>query len=472
MRQVQDPQLKLGSVGIEEIRLNPKSRDDIPAILLGLQHLYADADLRARLFALLEKELCPGVNLDVGRPGLELWKIVVMGVVMQGLGCDFDRLHELVNEHRTLRKFLGHATDWDETAYEYQTVVDNVCLLRPELLAAIGQLVVASGHRVAKKKRGEPLRGRCDSFVVETDVHDPTDVSLLWDAMRCLLRTTGRAAGQHGVRGWRQWRHLSREVQTRFHRVRTTRRAQAHPERITASLQHCRALAARAETTLGELVAVAPLTGLQIEGYLAHARRQIDQVERRLLRGETIPHDEKVFSIFENHTRWISKGKAGRPVELGVPVCVLEDQHGFLLYHEILWEGGDTDIAVPMIEAAQARYPDLRACSFDRGFHSPANRLRLDALLEHNVLPRKGRWNRADRVREEDPAFVAARRQHPAVESAIHNLEHRGLDRVRAYGPDGFARVVALSMLAFNIHRLGLLLRRRAQSRARRRTAA
>ena len=158
---------------------------------------------------------------------------------------------------------------------------------------------------------------------------------------------------------------------------------------------------------------MAPLTGLQIEGYLAHARRQIDHVERRLLRGETIPHDEKVFSIFENHTRWISKGKAGRPVELGVPVCVLEDQHGFLLYHEILWEGGDTDIAVPMIEAAQARYPDLRACSFDRGFHSPANRLRLDALLEHNVLPRKGRWNRADRVREEDPAFVAARRAAP-----------------------------------------------------------
>ena len=88
-----------------------------------------------------------------------------------------------MNQHRTLRMFLGHATDWDETAYEYQTVVDNVCLLRLELLAAIGQLVVESGHRVAKKKRGEPLRGRCDSFVVETDVHYPTDVSCC--GMRC-----------------------------------------------------------------------------------------------------------------------------------------------------------------------------------------------------------------------------------------------------------------------------------------------
>ena len=72
MRQVQEPQLTLGSVGIEEIRLDPKSRDDIPAILLDLQHLYADVDLRARLFALLEEQLCPGVDLTVGRPGLEL----------------------------------------------------------------------------------------------------------------------------------------------------------------------------------------------------------------------------------------------------------------------------------------------------------------------------------------------------------------------------------------------------------------
>ena len=474
MRQTHDPQLKLGAVGIEDIKLDPKSRDDIPAILLGLQHIYADVDLRARLFALLEEKLCQGVDLTKGRPGLELWKIVVMGVVKQGLGCDFDRLLELVNQHLTLRKFLGHATGWDETSYEYQTVVDNVCLLRPELLAAIGQLVVESGHRVAKKKPGEPLRGRCDSFVVETDVHYPTDVSLLWDAMRCLVRTTGRAATRHGLRGWRQWRHLSRDVRTRFHRVRTSRQSKAHPERVTAYLERCRALVARAEATLGELEATgdAPIACAQIEMFLAHARRQIDQVDRRLLRGETIPHEEKVFSIFEEHTRWCKKGKAGRPVELGVPVCVLEDQHGFLLHHEILWEGGDVDIAVPMIEAAQARYPDLRACSFDRGFHSPENRVRLDALLDHNVLPRKGRLAKADRTREEDPAFVEARRQHPAVESAINNLEHRGLDRVLAYGADGFDRVVALSVLAFNLHRLGLLLRRREQRRARRRAAA
>ena len=70
-------------------------------------------------------------------------------------------------------------------------VLDNVCLLTPELLSEVGRLVVESGHTVAKKNPGERLRGRCDSFVVETDVHYPTDVSLLWDALRCLLREQG-----------------------------------------------------------------------------------------------------------------------------------------------------------------------------------------------------------------------------------------------------------------------------------------
>ena len=465
MRHVRNPQMELGEIGIEDIWINLKSRDDIPALLLGLQHLYADEETRTRLFALLEEHMLPGVDRTVGRPGMELWRILVMGVVMQGSGCDFDRLHELVNEHNTLRQFLGHADIWDKRKYEYQTVVDNVCLVRPELLAEVGQLIVESGHAVARKKPGELLRGRCDSFVVETDVHYPTDVNLLMDAMRCLVRATGRAAREHGVAGWRQWRHLTGSVKILFNQVRSTRRAR--PERVEAYLERCRYLVERAQATLADLAlrGATPWKLVNIEYYLGHAVRQIDHVERRLLRGETIPQDEKVFSIFESHTRWISKGKAGTPVELGVPVCVLEDNHGFILHHEVMWQGSDVDYAQPMIRETQARFPELRWCSFDRGFHSPENRLRLDELLDHNVLPRKGRLSKVDREREQDETFVAMRRQHPAIESAINNLEHRGLDRVRAFGADGFARVVALSVVAFNIHRIGLLLRRKTRRR-------
>ena len=126
-------------------------------------------------------------------------------------------------------------------------------------------------------------------------------------------------------------RHLQRSVRRLFQKVRSTRRAR--PERVEAYLDRCRDFVLRVEESLPALAAngASAWTIEEIEGFLSHARRQIDQVDRRLLKGETIPHEEKVFSIFEPHTRWISKGKAGCPVELGVPVCILEDGRGFVL---------------------------------------------------------------------------------------------------------------------------------------------
>ena len=472
MREVQKRQFQIGQVPIDRIQIDPKSRDDIPAVLKGLQHVWCDKALRTRLFALLDEHVLPGTDRTVGRPGMDLWQILVLAVLKQGLGCDFDRLHDLANHHGKIREFLGHSDFADRTRYEYQTVADNVSLLTPELLSAVGQLVVESGHKVAKKKPGEPLRGRCDSFVVETDVHYPTDVNLLWDAMRCLLRETGRAAEVLSQGGWRQWRCLTRGVRKLFHRVRSTRRAT--PEHVEAYLDRCRTLVDRAAETLDELRAggVAEHVCRDIEGLAVHAWRQIDHVDRRLLRGETIPQAEKVFSIFEEHTRWVSKGKAGTPVELGVPVAIIEDQYQFILHHRIMWKEEDVDVAVPMVTETQERFPALRACSFDRGFHSPDNRVRLDAMLDVNALPRKGRLSKAGLEREAAEPFAAARRAHPAVESAINGLEHRGLDRVYSYGADGFARMVALSVLAANLHRIGFILQKRERKRRQRHRAA
>ena len=169
--------------------------------------------------------------------------------------------------------------------------------------------------------------------------------------------------------------------------------------------------------------------------------------------------------MFEPHTCWLAKGKAGVPVELGVGVCVLEDQHQFILHHRILWDETDDQVAVAMVKEAQARFGDLNQCSFDRAFHSPANRQALDELLAHNILPKKGKLSKADQQREYDQHFIQARRQHAAVESCINNLEHRGLGRCRASGKKGFERSVALSVVAYNLHRLGLILQRKAKTR-------
>ncbi len=200
-----------------------------------------------------------------------------------------------------------------------------------------------------------------------------TDLNLLRE--RCLIRETGKAAQKFEVGGWRQSQQLSRKVHKLFNKVRGRRKRQEKD--VKAYLRYCSPLVDRAEKAIPELREKGALQKKieEIERFIRHARRQ-PGVERRLLRGETIPQEEKVF--FEEHTRWIQKGKAGVPVELGVPVCVVEDQYQFILDHKILWEGGDTDIAVSMIRDVQEKYPELRACSFDRGFHSPFNRSERD----------------------------------------------------------------------------------------------
>lgn len=182
-----------------------------------------------------------------------------------------------------------------------------------------------------------------------------------------------------------------------------------------------------------------------------------------MIKKEVIPHGEKVFSIHEEHTRWINKGKADVVAELGVPVCMLEDQYQFILRHHILWEGNDQDMIVSFLTEAKKHYPTLHSCR--RGFYTPENRRKLDQLLELSALPRKGRRNEEDLERETADDFVEARRQHPAIESAINNLQQRGTGLVRTHGAEGFARTVGLVMIATNVHRMGLILKTQEERR-------
>ena len=212
----------------------------------------------------------------------------------------------------------------------------------------------------------------------------------------------------------------------------------------------------------------------ELDGYLAHAERQSDQIRRRVLEGEHIPHAEKVFSIFEPHTEWISKGKAGVPVELGLRVAVVEDQHGFILHHQVMERVTDDQIAVPLVEETCARFPETQSASMDKGFHSPANQRGLAAVVPLPVVPKKGKCSAAQAAREGEPEFIRLRRRHSGVESAINALEVHGLDLCRDHGIAGFKRYVALAVVARNIQRLGAILqaREREQERRRRKRAA
>ncbi|SFM36558.1 ISNCY family transposase [Nitrosomonas communis] len=468
MRVVQNTQMELGEIDVSQIKFDLRSRDDIPKILCGLQHLYLNEALRHKVFALLASKIAPRVDKHNGRPGMTLWSILVCGVLRLDLNADYDRLHELVNQHRTLREMLGHNLCDEDKKYAYQTLVDNVSLLTPELLDQLNQIIVEGGHVLIKKDE-RALRGRCDSFVVETDVHFPTDINLLGDALRKAIMLTARWCESQRLNYWRQYRYNLRQLKRLMRSAQSKkRRKTADQPSNTQKIQAYQAYIDQAQyhvdkiqTTLTKLAATAPtelLQKIEIEGYLQHAKRQIDQIDRRFIKGEIIPHQEKVFSIFEPHTEWISKGKAGVPVELGVKVCILEDQHQFILHHHVMERQTDDQIAVTMVTEAKKRFPMLNACSFDKGFHSPANQAELAQHLDQVTLSKKGKLSKERRAIEQTEEFVKARRAHSAVESAINALEVHGLDKCPDHGMGGFKRYVALAIVARNIRRIGDIL--------------
>ncbi|WP_242463863.1 ISNCY family transposase, partial [Thiococcus pfennigii] len=324
----------------------------------------------------------------------------------------------------------------------------------------INEVVVAAGHALVKKSPHEGLEARSDSFVVETDIHYPTDINLLFDAVRKAIETSAALCESEGLSDWRQSAYNLRCLKKAYRRAQQLKRSTAQdPEKRAARQAEIRD-AHEAYLALAEqFIERAHLTRIKLEhgcglpsalftaldDYLAHAERQIDQVRRRVLQGETIPHHEKVFSIFEPHTEWISKGKAGVPVELGLRVAISEDQFGFILNHRVMPKETDDQVAVPLVEDLAKRYDNLISVSLDKGFHSPANQERLGEIIDFPVLPKKGRRSASELEREHSPRFQRLRRRHSAVESAINALEAHGLDRCPDHGLDGFMRYVALA---------------------------
>jgi hypothetical protein len=166
MRKIIENQLKFGQVDITNIELDLRSRDEIPQLLLGLQAIYSDRPTRRKVFDILQQIIPDDTDTDNGRPGMDLWSILVLGTLRINCNWDYDKLLEIANNHKTVREFLGHTIyEFDQT-YALQTLKDNVTLLTPEHLDLINQVVVKAGHNLLGYDDTEPLKGRCDSFVV------------------------------------------------------------------------------------------------------------------------------------------------------------------------------------------------------------------------------------------------------------------------------------------------------------------
>ena len=160
MRSFEPPLGPSGESSIEAVALDPTSRDDIPQLLRGLQYLYMTESCRVEVLQILDEMIPEEVDRTTGRPGMVLWRILVMGVLRLNLNWDYERLGEMGNEHRTIRQMLGHGLEDDRERYHVQTLKDNVSLLTPEIVDRINQVVVQAGLLLEKKGESPKRAGR------------------------------------------------------------------------------------------------------------------------------------------------------------------------------------------------------------------------------------------------------------------------------------------------------------------------
>ena len=471
-----ETQFKLGQNSLSKIKLNYQSRDDITKLLLGIQHISLNEEGLLQIFQILKEAINIKSN---GRLGMSLWRILVLGLLRQAIDADYDRLCNLANNHIELRQFLGHGMIDCDDRYSLQTIKDNMSLLTEEALDKINIVIVQLGHKMLDSRLTKRLNVKTDSFVVKSNVHYPTDTSLLFDAMKYLINLIGTLANKHGISGWREDKYYIRKIKTLKRKASSIRRSTSKTEEVTTKREHlieeahrelvilCQFMLSKLDSTLALLKQSNCIKAEQValfNEFKGHAKRQIDQINRRIILKEIIPHSEKVFSLFNPFTEWISKGKAGVPVELGLKVSISTDHHGFILTHRTMEQEQDVDVAIPIITKVKKHFTNVYSASFDRGYYSPINQEELSTLVPKLILPKKGKVSKKeqDKIRG-DQEYKNLRKKHSAVESNINSLEHHALDRCPDRGIEHFKKYVSMSVVAHNIHQIGSLVQRRLQ---------
>jgi IS5 family transposase len=249
--------------------------------------------------------------------------------------------------------------------------------------------------RCSQKKAARPLAAleiKVDTYVLETDVHFPTDLNLLWDAGRKCVDLIEKYRNQCGyaLPGWRKakaWRRQLKNCERTTSQI-VYRGGPNKEARVQAAVREYlavgRELAAKVGASLLGLCdqPVATAHWEALEYFHRMLAKHLDLVARRLLHEETIPAHEKVFSLFEPHTEWIQKGKQRPNVELGHRFLIATDQHQLIQDYAVLQGQAEVDQSVPVADRLLGRYGAgaLASLSFDKGFTRATDRDLLRAL--------------------------------------------------------------------------------------------
>ena len=397
-----------------------------------------------------------------GRPGTPAEIVLRMLVLKHLFDWSYDELEREVRANLVYRAFTR--IDADEVP-DAKTILKIARVLGPETVAQLHQRVVDVAKR-AGVTRGR--RFRIDTTVVETNVHYPTDSTLLQDGVRVLTRTLQRAntaLGDARGRVRNRQRSVTRGVLTIAYQARSPKTRAALEQSYRRLMATTRAVVRDADTMIRRLGQRRRTATTATVGILERAQHQLQQMRplvarvlaqtrARILGGDThVPG--KVLSVFEPHTETIRKGKISKPNEFGQLVTIQESEHQIITAYEVHdRRPADVTLWTPALDRHQAIFGCAPAIAAgDRGFSSAANeQAATDRGVRRVILPRRGPKSATRRAYERQRWFRRGQRWRVGCEGRISVLKRRhGLRRCRYHGADGIARWVGLGVIADNL---------------------
>jgi IS5 family transposase len=442
-----------------------------------LQLLSEFLDQHAELVEMVSRDLRHGLKCpDSGREGLAALQVLRSFVLQRVKNWDLRELRERVADGLTLRVFTGFYTG---QVPRHQAFHRAFSRLTPDTIRALNEAVIAAAVAMGIED-GAQLR--VDTTVVQTNIEFPTDSKLLWDCVRVLTRLVGRLVEQLpqlAERFHNRTRFARRRMQELQRMTPLQRRTAQVPTyraliKVTAQVvDNARALLQAAKAArVADAPAQRDLERLseQLEHYARLADRVLSQARRRVLEGEQVSAQEKLYSIFEPHTDLIKRGKTNTPVEFGHKVLLAESRRGLITDYQIL-DGNPPDEAQvePSLQRHRQQFGTVpRLYATDRGFYSPHNvTLVSTAGVALESIPQRGGRKTPQRAAyEKSRRFKRAQKFRAGIEGRISVLGRgRGMKRCLLRGRDGFEVLVGAAVLANNLLIIAAYLKRKAERR-------
>jgi IS5 family transposase len=438
-----------------------------------LQAIADFLDQHQELIAHIRADLLRGLKRpDAGRDGLTPSQVLRCLVLMRIKNWDLRELRERIADGYVLRRF----TDFrgDEPVPKHDAFPRSFNRLTPQTMRSVNDCVVQAAVNLGLED-GNLLR--VDSTVVQTNIHHPTDSTLLWDVVRVLTRLVHRLFEVLG-RAVRRFSNRTRGARRRMQEIQRMSPQQRHAQQTRKYRQlvilaeevvfAARCVLARTEKArVADPLQQAHIRGLrqEIEHFCQLGDRVLDQTRRRVFDGETVPAEEKVYSIFEDHTDLIKRGKVATPVEFGHKVLLAESAQGLITYYEVLnGNPPDEQHLQPVLENHRENFGHVpQSLGADRGFFSEQN---LQTCKKKGVkmpsIPQRGGQKTPERVAyEKSAAFKKIQRFRAGIEGRISVLfRGRGMKRCFNHGRLRFEVFIGGAVLANNLLRIADLIRK------------